>query len=142
MVMVFGVVALKMMVFMLVSVAVIAVVVFMLVSVAVIAVVVLVLVGVAVVAVVVLVLAGMAVFAVMVLVLVGMPVVTMMMLMFRVVRFVRRVICPRRPCEHAQANDERQQDCHLSFHSILSFQVTHCDSRFISFDLYATQGNM
>lgn len=129
MVMIFGVVALKVMVLMLVGVAVISVVVF-------------VLVGVAVVAVVVLVLAGMAVFAVMVLVLVGMPVVTMMMLMFRVVRFVRRVICPRRPCEHAQANDERQQDCHLSFHSILSFQVTHCDSRFISFDLYATQGNM
>src|SRR6056297_4249644 len=116
---VFGVVAFEMMVFMLVGVTVIAVVM-------------LVLVGVTVIAVVMLVLAGMTVVAVVMLVLVGVAVIAMVMLMFGLVRLVRGVIGPGRRYGQAQAGDYRQQDRRLACHSLYSLPVTHRDRTFIS----------
>src|SRR6056297_3553171 len=103
---VFGVVAFEMMVFMLVGVAVIAVVM--------------------------LVLAGMTVVAVVMLVLVGVAVIAMVMLMFGLVRLVRGVIGPGRRYGQAQAGGYRQQGRRLACHSLCSLSVTHRDRTFIS----------
>src|SRR6056297_2264605 len=103
---VFGVVAFEMMVFMLV--------------------------GVPVVAVMVLVLVGVAVIAVVMLVLAGMTVVAVVMLMFGLVRLVRGVIGPGRRYGQAQAGGYRQQGRRLACHSLCSLSVTHRDRTFIS----------
>src|SRR6056297_2641171 len=103
---VFGVVAFEMMVFMLV--------------------------GVTGSAVVMLVLVGVTVIAVVMLVLAGVAVIAMVMLMFGLVRLVRGVIGPGRRYGQAQAGDYRQQDRRLACHSLYSLPVTHRDRTFIS----------
>lgn len=99
MMMVFGVIALKVMMLMLVSMTVIAVMVFMLA-------------GVTVITMMMLVLIAMTVVTVMMFVLVDVAVITMMMLMFRRMWLVRRVIGRGSPSSQAQAGHQ----CHQAYY--------------------------